>query len=118
MRYRYIFFILSVAIIATIIASAKVVHSVTIEIEYQYNSLGICIKAIARGDGLILGKADMIRLEKGEYIEVKEVHYSTDGSGRIIYEANSKFSIPFGMKIGEEKMFGKKVLELFSSWPI
>lgn len=117
MRYRYIS-ILAVAIIAAIIASVEVVNSITIKIEYQYNSLGICIKATARGDGLLLGKADMTHLEKGKYIEVKEIHYSADGTGRIIYEAISKFSIPLGMKIAEEKIFGKKMFELFSSWPI
>lgn len=105
-------------ILAIVIASAERGNSITVKVEYQYNPLGICVKAVASSDGVILGKADMTHLEKGKYIEVKEIHYSPDGSGRIIYEAISRFSIPSGMKMKEEKIFGRKLLELFSSWPI
>lgn len=89
-----------------------------VRIEYQHNSLRICVAATAFIDGRLVGQATMVRLEKGKYIEVKEIHYSLEGPRRMVYEAISRFSIPLGAKISEESVSGAKLLELFRTWPV
>jgi hypothetical protein len=88
-----------------------------LRIDYQYNSLRICIGATAYLGKTRVGEATMTDLVKGKYYEVEETHYSPSGSGQIIYRARSRFSIPGGIKISEDRLYGLKVLQIFESWP-
>lgn len=89
----------------------------SITIDYEYNSVRVCVGATARleGDGAIIGKAKLEKLVKGEYYEVRLFHYSR--SGEIIYEGVAKFSIYGGSIISERKVRGEKRVEIFSTWP-
>lgn len=96
------------------IASA---NAARIQINYEYNSVGICQAVTATLDGgSLIGKARLEKLVKGEYYLVREIHYSPS-TGRVIYEGLSKFAIGMGMKISEERISGSKVMDIFSTWP-
>lgn len=82
-----------------------------------------CIGAKASSNDVILGDAKKIGIggnkEEGYYVEVEEVHYAPDGSGRVIYRSKSKFRIGYrGTKIEETPISGRKVYELFEEWPM
>jgi len=91
-------------------------NGATIEIEYKYDSRAICVGARATMDGILVGKAYLEDLVKGEYYLVRETHYSPR-TGAVVYEVLSKFAIGGGMKIGETRISGQKLMEIFRSWP-
>lgn len=103
----------SLLFVATILSA----DAARIQLEYEYNSVGICQAATATlDDGSLIGKARLETLVKGEYYLVREIHYSPP-TGRVIYEGLSKFAIGVGMKISEERIRGSKLMDIFSTWP-
>jgi len=113
MRYRN--FLISVLLLFVVpIISA---NAAKVQIDFEYNSVGICQAATATLDnGSLIGKARLEKLVKGDYYLVREIHYSPL-TGRVIYEGLSKFAIGIGTKISEERIIGNKVMEIFSTWP-
>jgi hypothetical protein len=88
----------------------------TVQVEYEYDSLGICTRAKATADGKLVGEATLEEVVKGEHYVVREIHYSL-GSGERTYEGYSKYSVYGGMKISEEGVEGQKKREVFATWP-
>lgn len=63
---------------------------------------------------LLLGRAEILH-QDFEGKEVEEIHFSSDGSGRIIYRARSRFG-GFKRKTEETRLEGNKMYELFPEW--
>ena len=116
-RYLVLWLLLGLPLAVTLnLQCLSQAMAATIQIAYEYNSVGVCSGARATLDGNVIGEARLERLVKGEYYLVRETHYAPR-TGAVVYEGLAKFAIGIGAKIEERPSRGQKVIDIFRDWP-
>ncbi len=101
----------------------------TIVIEYSWESIGVCKKAVATMDGETIAVATLqnyfdeenftmdekwgMRIYNKNFIEVEEVQYF---KGELVYKASLRFSSPWPEKIAEWPVQGSKMYDVIVDW--
>lgn len=85
--------------------------------ENPYIPFAKSAKTVDERTGKLIAKAELVRFSENNTLIVKETHYTYFGPIKIVsFTCESEFGFG-GLKISETKIRGRKVFDVYNTWP-